>query len=86
MYPRLSGLYIRIISLLYIYFIYYALTAGDIIKATLGKTRDNNKINSAKTMIQALIIKFKELKQIQNSATINRSTVEFHHLKELAKR
>merc|ERR550534_428812 len=25
---------------------------GDIIKATLGKTRDNNKINSAKTMIQ----------------------------------
>merc|ERR1719259_1161695 len=52
---------------------------GDIIKATLSKARDNNKINSAKTMIQALIIKFKELKQIQNSATINRSTVEFHH-------
>jgi len=59
---------------------------GDIIKATLGKARDNNKINSAKTMIQALIIKFKELKEIQESPIINRSTVEFHHLKELAKR
>jgi len=59
---------------------------GDIIKTTLGKARDNNKINSAKTMIQALIIKFNELKDIQQASVINRSTVEFHSLKELAKR
>jgi len=60
---------------------------GDIIKATLSKARDNNKINSAKAMIQALIIKFQELEQIQaGAAVINRNTVEFHHLKELAKR
>lgn len=60
---------------------------GDIIKATLSKTRDNNKVNSAKAMVQALITKFKELKQMSGSPNvIDRNTVEFHQIKELAKR
>ena len=38
-------------------------------------------------MAQSLIIKFKECRALQNNeAIINRQTVEFHSLKELAKR
>jgi len=57
---------------------------GDIIKATLGKARENNKTNCAKTMIQSLIYKFNELQQ--ETGTIERSGEEFHSIKELAKR
>ena len=67
-------------------FILYLYIVGDIIKATLGKARKNNKVNSAKTIVQALIIKFNELKHIQGEKVINRNTGEFVHLKELAKR
>ena len=60
---------------------------GDIIKATLSKARENNKTNCAKTMAQSLIIKFREIRSLQNNEPIiNRNTVEFHSLKELAKR
>merc|ERR1711990_1123918 len=60
---------------------------GDIIKATLGKARENNKVNCAKSMAESLIIKFKEIRQLQNNeSVINRATVEFHAIKELAKR
>jgi cohesin complex subunit SA-1/2 len=45
---------------------------GDIIKATLSKARENNKVNCAKTMAQSMIIKFKEIHQMQNEAMINR--------------
>ena len=38
-------------------------------------------------MAQSLIIKFREIRQLQNNEpVINRQTVEFHSLKELAKR
>ena len=38
-------------------------------------------------MAESLIIKFKEIRQLQNDeSVINRQTVEFHSLKELAKR
>ena len=57
---------------------------GDIIKATLGKARENNKTNCAKTMIQSLIYKFNELQQEQG--TIERGSEDFHAIKELAKR
>ena len=57
---------------------------GDIIKATLGKARENNKTNCAKTMIQSLIYKFNELQQ--ETGEIERSSEEFHSIKELAKR
>ena len=69
-----------------IFTLYYLHVVGDIIKATLGKARENNKVNSAKTIVQALIIKFNELKHIQGEKVINRNTGEFVHLKELAKR
>ena len=60
---------------------------GDIIKATLSKARENNKVNCAKTMAHSLIIKFREIRELQgNQPVINRQTVEFHSLKELAKR
>lgn len=59
---------------------------GDIIKATLSKARENNKVNCSKTMIQSLIIKFREIRQLQGEQNVNRRTVEFHSLKELAKR
>jgi hypothetical protein len=58
---------------------------GDIIKTTLSKARENNKINCSKTMVQALILKFKEIKEEQGEI-VNRSSVDFHTLKELAKR
>jgi len=57
---------------------------GDIIKSTLNKTRENNKTNCAKTMVQALIYKFNELKQAHGR--INRNSEDFHGIKELAKR
>merc|ERR1719384_66667 len=57
---------------------------GDIIKYTLNKTRENNKTNCAKTMVQALIYKFNELKQEHGG--IRRNSDEFHSIKELAKR
>ena len=50
----------------------------------MNKTRENNKLNCAKTMVQALIYKFNELKQEQGG--IRRNSEEFHSIKELAKR
>ncbi len=60
--------------------------SGDIIKTTLGKARENNKVNCSKTMVQSLISKFKEVQQSQGVMKVDRNTVEFHSLKELAKR
>lgn len=60
--------------------------AGDIIKTTLSKARENNKVNCSKTMVHALILKFKECQQVQGVLKVDRQTVEFHSLKELAKR
>ena len=37
-------------------------------------------------MVHALIIKFKEIQELQKSSKVDRQTVEFHSLKELAKR
>ena len=54
------------------------------VQYTLNKTRENNKTNCAKTMVQALIYKFRELKQ--DHGGINRNSEEFHSIKELAKR
>ena len=51
---------------------------GDIIKATLGKARENNKTNCAKTMVQSLINKFNELKE---AGDIDRNGEDFHSIK-----
>ncbi|XP_047741436.1 cohesin subunit SA-2 isoform X1 [Hyalella azteca] len=57
---------------------------GDIIKATLGKTREINKVNCARTMALALTIIYKELSK--DSPKINKQSTDFVSLKELAKR
>ena len=60
---------------------------GDIIKALLSKARENNKVNCAKTMAKSMIIMFRSIQNGQgNPIVVNRQTVEFHSLKELAKR
>ncbi len=59
---------------------------GDIIKSTLSKSRENNKTNCSKVQVQALILKFKEIQHMQGGAQMDRSTGEYHALKELAKR
>ncbi|XP_039276310.1 LOW QUALITY PROTEIN: cohesin subunit SA-1-like [Nilaparvata lugens] len=58
---------------------------GDIIKTTLGKAREINKTNCAKTMISSLISLYKDLQKDSN-IRINRQLEEFSSLKELAKR
>lgn len=59
---------------------------GDIIKATLGKAREINKVNCARTMAMSLTSLFTELRHNQNSGPINRQDENFLAIKELAKR
>lgn len=62
---------------------------GDIIKTTLGKTREINKILCAKTMATALVDLFEELKQEASANPVVAFTKQddnFQALKELAKR
>ncbi|XP_043227406.1 cohesin subunit SA-2-like isoform X2 [Amphibalanus amphitrite] len=58
---------------------------GDIIKATLGKAREINKVNCARTMALSLQTLFESLTS-HPQARINRAGDEFISLKELAKR
>ena len=58
---------------------------GDIIKATLGKAREINKVVTAKTLAVSLTQLFKELKQEQGGS-IDRSSEGFQAVKELARR
>lgn len=57
---------------------------GDIIKATLAKTREINKINCTMTMLLSIRSLFLEIQASQGR--ISRSSQEFSDLKELAKR
>ncbi|XP_063242671.1 cohesin subunit SA-1 isoform X2 [Bacillus rossius redtenbacheri] len=57
---------------------------GDIIKATLGKAREINKVNCARTMVLSLTMLFKDMQKDGNR--INRQSEDFVGLKELAKR
>lgn len=59
---------------------------GDIIKATLGKAREINKINFALTLLLSLIAVFKELLQQSENGIISKNSHDFSDLKELAKR
>lgn len=52
---------------------------GDIIKATLGKAREINKVNSARTMALALTMIFRELQK--DNGRINRQSADFISLK-----
>lgn len=58
---------------------------GDIIKATLGKAREINKVNCARTMVQSLTTLFNGLERDQHG-TVNRQDENFVAIKELAKR
>ncbi|XP_076331165.1 cohesin subunit SA-1-like isoform X2 [Tachypleus tridentatus] len=59
---------------------------GDIIKATLGKAREINKVNCARTMALSLTTLFRELQTEQNTGLINRNDDNFCAIRELAKR
>uniref|UniRef100_A0A8C0EX55 Cohesin subunit SA n=1 Tax=Bubo bubo TaxID=30461 RepID=A0A8C0EX55_BUBBB len=55
---------------------------GDIIKETLSKTRHNNKIQSAKTLILCL----QQVRLRLNSSSVDLSSASFTNMKELARR
>ncbi|XP_055537217.1 cohesin subunit SA-1 [Wyeomyia smithii] len=59
---------------------------GDIIKTTLGKTREINKVNCALTMCLSLINIFKDIQDASTGGRVSRNSQEFQDLKELAKR
>lgn len=59
---------------------------GDIIKATLAKTREINKINCTMTMLLSLRSLFEDIQNSTGHEKISRSSQEFSDLKELAKR
>ncbi|XP_017860100.1 PREDICTED: cohesin subunit SA-1 [Drosophila arizonae] len=59
---------------------------GDIIKATLGKAREINKVNFAMTLLLSLITVFKSLQEQSDDGIVSKSSQEFIDLKELAKR
>lgn len=64
---------------------------GDIIKTTLGKTREINKVMCAKTMATALITTFLEMRNDSsnrnpNTLAFTKQDENFQSLKELAKR
>lgn len=59
---------------------------GDIIKTTVGKAREINKVNCARTMVTALTALFRELQPGNRGVRICRSLEDFTSLKELAKR
>ncbi|XP_051482131.1 cohesin subunit SA-2-like isoform X1 [Apus apus] len=60
---------------------------GDIIKETLSKTRQNNKIQSAKTLILCLQQLFQTHAESQDSRTgVDFSSASFTNMKELARR
>lgn len=58
---------------------------GDIIKATLGKAREINKVATAKTLALSLTQLYKEL-LLEEQGQIDRSSESFQALKELARR
>ncbi|NWT56176.1 STAG2 protein, partial [Erythrocercus mccallii] len=59
---------------------------GDIIKETLSKTRYNNKIQSAKTLILCLQQLFQTHAESQDSSSVDFSSPSFANIKELARR
>ncbi|KAL1110344.1 hypothetical protein AAG570_007875 [Ranatra chinensis] len=59
---------------------------GDIIKTTVGKAREINKVNCARTMVTALTSLFKDLQEEMQGLRISRTMDDFSSLKELAKR
>lgn len=59
---------------------------GDIIKATLSKTRESSKMNCTMTMCVSLTSLFEEIQSYSAPDKISRSSQDYSDLKELAKR
>ncbi|KFB52898.1 AGAP006998-PA-like protein [Anopheles sinensis] len=59
---------------------------GDIIKTTLGKTREISKVNCSLTMCLSLSTLFQEIQESSKDGRVSRTSQEFLDLKELAKR
>ncbi|XP_066477866.1 cohesin subunit SA-2-like isoform X2 [Tiliqua scincoides] len=59
---------------------------GDIIKETLSRTRNNDKIQSAKTLILCLQQLFQKHVASQDDSSSNLSSATFNNIKELARR
>lgn len=59
---------------------------GDIIKSTLGKARETNKVNWAMTMCLSLVTAYKDIQVRYNTHRVSKSSQEFADVKELAKR
>ncbi|XP_015266465.1 PREDICTED: cohesin subunit SA-2-like [Gekko japonicus] len=59
---------------------------GDIIKETLSRTRHNDKIQSAKTLILCLQQLFQRHVESQDGGSTDTSSASFNHIKELARR
>lgn len=54
---------------------------GDIIKATMSKAREINKINCALTMVISLLTTYKEIQKANNSIYVSKSSQQFTDLK-----
>lgn len=54
---------------------------GDIIKATMSKAREINKINCALTMVISLLTAYKEIQKANNSIYVSKSSQQFTDLK-----
>lgn len=54
---------------------------GDIIKFTVGKAREINKINCALTMCISLISTYKDIQQVNDSVFVSKNSQEYTDLK-----
>lgn len=59
---------------------------GDIIKSTLGKAREINKVNCAMTMCLSLVTAYKDIQVRYGVERVSKGCQEFADVKELAKR
>ncbi|GAB6019831.1 hypothetical protein CHUAL_001371 [Chamberlinius hualienensis] len=76
---------VRVASDVFKHYVKFYNDYGDIIKATLGKAREINKVNTARTMALSLTGLFRELQQNQGGI-VDRQSESFTSIKELAKR
>lgn len=54
---------------------------GDIIKTTMGKAREINKINCALTMVLSLVSTYKDMQTSNDSVSVSKSSQSFADLK-----
>ena len=84
---KLKNLYLfcSVLKISILFFFQFYNDYGDIIKATLGKAREINKVQTAKTLAVSLTQLFRELQQ-DYGHRIDRGSEAFQAIKELARR